>query len=107
MDTEAFAGGTPLAELFLNSDRTKLISVFVDERERDLSISEVAQQAGVAQSTVYDHLDYLEGLEIIKETRETGPSTRYQLNEESEIAEKLYQLDGLVLRKLLELDGEL
>ena len=43
---EAFAEGTPLVELFGKPGRTKLISVFVDERGNDLSISELARQAG-------------------------------------------------------------
>ena len=104
---EAFAEGTPLVELFGKPGRTKLISVFVDERENDLSISELARQAGVARSTVYDHLDDLVELGIVQETRETGPSTRYQLDNDDEIAELLYQLDGLVLKRLLEMDGGL
>ena len=104
---EAFAEGTPLVELFGKPGRTKLVSVFVDERENDLSISELARQAGVARSTVYDHLGDLIELGIVKETRETGPSTRYQLDNDDEIAELLYQLDGLVLKRLLEMDGGL
>ena len=104
---EAFAEGTPLVELFGKPGRTKLVSVFVDERENDLSVSELARQAGVARSTVYDHLDDLVELGIVQETRETGPSTRYQLDNDDEIAELLYQLDGLVLKRLLEMDGEL
>ena len=104
---EAFAEGTPLVELFGKPGRTKLVSVFVDERENDLSISELARQAGVARSTVYDHLDDLIELGIVKETRETGPSTRYQLDNDDEIAELLYRLDGLVLKRLLEMNGGL
>ena len=104
---EAFAEGTPLVELFGKPGRTKLISVFVDERENDLSISELARQAGVARSTVYGHLDDLVELGIVTETRETGPSTRYQLDGDDEIAELLYQLDGLVLKRLLEIDDRL
>ena len=104
---EAFADGTPLVELVGKPGRAKLISVFVDERENDLNVSELARQAGVARSTVYDHLDDLVELGIVEETRETGPSTRYQLDTDDEIAELLYQLDGLVLKRLLEMDGEL
>ena len=104
---EAFAEGTPLVELFGKPGRTKLISVFVDEGDDDLSISELARQAGVARSTVYDHLDDLIKLGIVTETRETGPSTRYQLDGDNEIAELLYQLDGLVLKRLLEIDDRL
>ena len=104
---DAFAERTPLVELFGKPGRTKLISVFVDERQNDLNVSELARQAGVARSTVYDHLDDLVELGIVEETRETGPSSRYQLDKEDEIAELLYQLDGLVLKRLLEMDSGL
>jgi DNA-binding transcriptional ArsR family regulator len=82
--------------------RTRLISVFVDEGEYDLNVSELAEQAGIARSTVYDHLDPLEELGVIEQTRETGNSKRYQLNHESEIADLLYKLEGITLRTVLE-----
>lgn len=98
---EAYADGTPLVELFGDGARARMLSVFVDERTRDLSISEIARQAGVARSTVYDHLDDFVELGVVEFTRETGPSKRYQLNADSEIADFLYKLDGTVLTKLL------
>lgn len=101
---EAFADGTPLVELFGGGARTRIISVFVDERSRDLSISEIARQAGIARSTVYDHLDALESIGVIEHTRKTGPSERYQLAD-NELGEQLYQLDGVTLRKLLQRDN--
>lgn len=103
-NVESFADGTPLVELFGTPARTKLLSVFVDERGRDLNVSELARQAGVARSTVYDHLDWLVALGVVIETRKTGPGARYQLDEDSDIARTLYELDGLVLERLLELD---
>jgi DNA-binding transcriptional ArsR family regulator len=103
-DADPYAAGTPLVELFGAPARAKLLSVFVDERERDLSVSELARQAGVARSTVYDHLDDFLELGVVEATRETGPSTRYQLAADSEIATTLYELDGLVLQRLYELD---
>jgi len=106
--TEAFADGTPFMHLFGKPARTKILSVFVAERGRDLSKSEIAHQAGIARSTVYDHLDELSRLGVIKHTRDTrsGHSERYQLNEESRISEFLYKLEGVTLQKLLELDEE-
>jgi|AntRauTorcE11898_2_1112593.scaffolds.fasta_scaffold14155_2 DNA-binding transcriptional ArsR family regulator len=97
----AYADWTPLVELFGDGARARLLSVFVDERKRDLSVSEIGRQAGVARSTVYDHLDDFVELGVVEFTRETGPSKRYQLNGDSEIADFLYKLDGTVLSKLL------
>lgn len=99
---ESFADEAPLMALFGQPARTRLISVFVDEGEYDLNVSELADQAGVARSTVYDHLDDLEALGVVEQTRETGNSTRYQLHQESELAALLEQLEGVTLRTLLE-----
>lgn len=99
--TEAFADGTPLVELLGDSARVRILSVLVDERTRDLSISEIARQAGVARSTVYDHLDPLEELDAVVHTRTSGASERYQLAD-NQIGEFLYKLDGVALRRLLE-----
>lgn len=96
---EAYAEGTPLVELFGDGARARILSVFVGDRKRDLTVSEIARQAGVARSTVYDHLDDFLELAVIEFTRETGPSKRYQLNPDSPIGTLLYQLDGVVLRQ--------
>jgi len=105
-EAEAYADGAPLMALFGTPARTKLLSVFVAERGRDLSKSEIARQAGVARSTVYDHLSALVDLGVIEITRTTGDgySERFQLHEDSEIAQKLYELEGVTLRRLLEMD---
>jgi Fe2+ or Zn2+ uptake regulation protein len=95
--------------LFGSPARTKLVSVFVAEQGRDLTVSEISRQADVSRTTVYDHLDELLELGVIKESRATndGHSTLYQLNDDSDIAELCYQLEGITLRKLLENDGQM
>jgi DNA-binding IclR family transcriptional regulator len=103
-NTEAFADGTPLVELFGGGARARIISVFVDERSRDLSISEIARQAGVARSTVYDHLGSLEETRAVEHTRKSGSSERYQLAD-NDLGELLYQLDGVMLHKLMQRDN--
>lgn len=103
--TEAFADGTPLVKLFGDGARVRIISVLVDERSRDLNVSEIARQAGIARSTVYDHLDGLMDLGVISYTRTTGPSDRYQLAD-NEMGEFLYKLDGVTLRQLIETNSD-
>jgi len=105
-DSEPFADDTPLVRLFGTPARTRILSVFVDEREFDLTITEVAEQAGVARSTVYEHIDDLVALGVIAETRQTGSSTRYRLSRDDPIAEHLYRFDGLVLQRLLDVEGQ-
>jgi DNA-binding transcriptional ArsR family regulator len=97
----AYADEAPLVELFGKPARTRLISVFLDEAERDLNVSEIARQAGVARSTVYDHLDDLRDLGIVTVSRETEQGPRYTLDESNKLPSKLREVEGLALRALL------
>lgn len=105
----AYGEDAPLLALFGTPSRTKLISVFVAEKGRDLTVSQLARQAGVSRTTVYDHLDDLLELGVVEETRTTndGHSTLFQLNADSDIAELCYELEGITLKRLLEIDGHL
>lgn len=103
----AYSEDAPLMSLFGSPARTKILSVFVAERGRDLTVSQLARQAGVSRSSVYNHIDELLELGVVEESRTTndGHSPLYQLNDESEIADLCYKLEGITLRRLLEIEG--
>lgn len=103
-EVEAYADDAPLMALFGTPAKTKLLSVFVAEKGRDLSKSEIARQAGVARSTVYDHLDGLEALGIVEQTRTIGDSPMYQIVHQSELVQHVAAVEDLLLKRLLELD---
>lgn len=100
---ETFEPG-PLEVLFGGPARTRIIEAFVSERGRDLTVSDVARLSDTSRSTVYRHLDDLQELGVVETSRTTGDgySTRYQLAASSEIADGLHELEGLVLRRLLD-----
>lgn len=102
---ESAVDNQPLVWLMGLPARTRILTVFVDERSRDLSVSEIAEQAGIARSTVYDHLDDFLDIGIVENTRKTGVSERYQVNIENDVAELLCKLDGVTLKALYERDG--
>lgn len=105
--TEAgYADEAPLMALFDKPAKTKILSVFVTERGRDLSKSDVARMGSVSRDRVYEYLDWLVDLGVVEHTRDTqgGHSPRYQLNGDSEIAEYLLKLEGVTLRRLLEIE---
>lgn len=102
---ESAVDGQPLVWLMGLPARTRMLNVFVDERSRDLNVSEIADQAGIARSTVYDHLEDFVELGIVEQTRESGRSKRYQLDMDNPVAEYLYKLDGVTLKALYERDG--
>lgn len=95
---EAFADGHPYMEIFGSPGRAKILAAFVSERGRDVTISYVAKLAGVARSTVYDHIDELEQWGVIKPTREMGQSTYYTLDTDNDLAHELYRLEGVAIK---------
>lgn len=99
----AYADHAPFAVLFGNGGKPKILSAFVAERGRELTISEIARFSGVARSTVYEHIDDLEELGVIEHTRKTngGHSPLYQLNEDTNIADLLFKLEGTILSERL------
>lgn len=97
---EAYADGTPIVELFGDSARVKLLSVFVGKRSREFTISELAENAGISRKSVYNHVDDLVGLGVA-EPIDTGSGTRYRMAHTA-VAQKLFELDGVTLQQLVE-----
>jgi DNA-binding transcriptional ArsR family regulator len=95
---EAYAEGTPLTHLFGTPARTKIIAAMLSEKDRDLNTSDIARLAGVARSTVYDHLDDLEALGIVEQTRTIGDSPMYQAVADSELVQHIIAIEGIALR---------
>lgn len=104
--TDSYAEESPFMALFGQPARTKIVAAFVSERGRDLNVSYIADLAGVARSTVYDHLDDLRELGVVEHTRDVGGSPMYQLNENSDVSAELVRLEGVTLNRLLEMDEE-
>lgn len=107
VETDHYGEEAPLTYLFGDTARVKIIGAFVAERGRDVSVSDISRLAGVARSTVYNHLDSLERMGVIEHTRdiEGGHSPLYQLNDDSQIAELCYKLEGTTLKTLIENDN--
>lgn len=102
IEIDHYSEEAPLTYLFGDSARVKIIAAFVAERGNDISVSDISRLAGVARSTVYNHLSALEDLGLIKHTRdiENGHSSLYELNESEEVANLCRKLDATVLDTL-------
>jgi DNA-binding transcriptional ArsR family regulator len=106
-ETEPYADDTPLTHLFGSGARVKIVAALLGEAGTDLNVSDIARLAGVARSTVYDHLDDLRELGVVEHTRNVGDSPMYRFHAESEVGEHVAELEGVALRRLLENDGQL
>jgi DNA-binding transcriptional ArsR family regulator len=106
-ETEPYADDTPLTHLFGSGARVKIIVALLGEEGTDLNVSDIARLAGVARSTVYDHIDELRELGVVEHTRNVGDSPMYCFDAESDVGEYVAKLEGVTLRRLLGRDGQI
>lgn len=103
-DSDNYAERSAFLPLFATEARTRILAVLVGERGDDLNVTEVAGLAGVARSTVYDHLDDLLDLGVVEEIGEEGERPTYRLNEDDAVAEVLVDLEDALLDRLGEME---
>lgn len=92
-DSEVYAEGTALTELFGDGPKVKILAAFLAEPDFDHNVTDIARLSGVTRKTVYKHLDDLLELGVVEKTRETGGSPRYKLDKENEAAKLVGQLE--------------
>ncbi|EMA66201.1 winged helix-turn-helix domain-containing protein [Halorubrum distributum] len=99
------AGRGALPTLFKSQERARIIEAFVTNKSRELNVSDIARLSDTSRSTVYEQLERLTELGIVEEV-DHGASTFYPLNEDDELGEMLYKLQGLTLHRLYEIDDD-
>lgn len=82
-------------------------AALLGEDATDLNVTDIARLAGVARSTVYNHIDALRELGVVEHTRNVGDSPMYRFDAKSGVGEHVAKLEGMTLRRLLERDGHL
>lgn len=90
---DVFAEGTVLTGLFGNHPKVKIIVALLSESQHDLTVTQIADLAGVHRSTVYDHLDDLIALDVVEQTREVSGSPLYQINRDDDVAKAIGQIE--------------
>lgn len=89
----SFGDDAIFTELFGKTPKVKILASLVNDDQRDLSIQEIAEMAGLHRTTTSDHLDDLEQLNVVVQTRKIGRNQMYQINQESPISKDLKQLE--------------
>ena len=89
-------------KLFGNYPVIKVINFLITFREFDYPLTEIAENAGIAWSTIHTFFPKLVGLGIVKQTRQIGRATLYKLNTENPIVMELIALDNKLIRQLSE-----
>jgi len=89
---ETYAEGHALTNLFGESAKPKIIAALLSESDVDVNVTDIADLAGLHRTTVYDHIDDLEALGVVEQTRTVSGSPMYQINRDSDVAEDIAKL---------------
>ena len=91
--------------VFGESPIVKVIDFFLDNREFDYSLTDIAKNADIGWSTLHLFWTDLVKLGIVIKTRRIGRAELYKLNISSPLVKKLIDLDTSISIKLM--DAEL
>ena len=87
--------------IFGNSPIVKVIDFFLDNREFDYSMTDIAKNSDIGWSTLHGFWNDLVKLEIVRKTRKIGRAKLYKLNLKNPLVKKLIDLDMTISKKLM------
>ncbi len=78
-----------LEKLFTGSATAKILDVLWEYQDLDLTLTDIADEAGIHYTTLMKALPVLEELGLITMTRQVGNAKLYQINKEDIVVKKL------------------
>lgn len=87
--------------VFGGSAIVKVIDFFLDNREFDYSLTDIAKNSDIGWSTLHQFWNELVKLGIVVKTRKIGRAELYKLNLNSQLVNKLIELDMVISKKLM------
>ena len=88
--------------VFGDSPIVKVIDFFLDNREFDYSLTDIAKNADIGWSTLHQFWKEIVILGIVIKTRRIGRAELYKLNMKSSLVKKLIDLDTTISKKLMQ-----
>ena len=92
---------TSFRMIFGDSPVVKVIDFFLDNREFDYSLTDIAKNSDIGWSTMHQFWTDLVKLGIGIKTRRIGRAELYKLNLTSQLVKKLIDLDISISKKLM------
>ncbi|MBI2545765.1 hypothetical protein HYV81_01150 [Candidatus Woesearchaeota archaeon] len=87
--------------VFGDSPIVKVIDFFLDNREFDYSLTDIAKNADIGWSTLHGFWNNIVKLGIVTKTRKIGRAELYKLNLNSPLVKKLIDLDNDISKKMM------
>lgn len=69
-----------LSKIFQTATSAKIIDFFLDHRDLDYSLAEIAQHSNISAQTVARDMPNLEGIGLVTNNRKVGKAIMYRLN---------------------------
>ena len=88
--------------VFGNSPIVKVIDFFLDNREFDYSLTDIAKNSDIGWSTLHQFWSNFVKLGIVTKTRKIGRAELYKLNSNSPLVKKLIEIDMDISKKLMQ-----
>ena len=89
----------PLEKLFIGSATAKIIDVLWENQKTDLTLTEIANKAGIHYTSLMKALPLLERLGMVTMTRQVGNAKLYKINKGDAMVKRLIKiLDDLNAR---------
>lgn len=82
-----------------------MIDFFLDNREFDYSLTDIAKNSDIGWSTLHQFWKNLVAMEVVVKTRRIGRAELYKLNLNGPLVKRLVEIDNIVSRKFI--DNEL
>lgn len=104
-DGGSYAENAAITDLIGTHPKAKILASLLSTGT-DVTITQLSELAGVGRTTVYRYLEPMVDLGVVEASREVGNSTFYQLNQDSEVAEKLASLEWALLDEYEQEEGD-
>ena len=91
-----------LMKILGNYPLIKILNHLVIFREFDYSLTDIAENSGVAWSTLSEIWPKLEKMKLVKYTRNVGRAKMYKLNTENKIVQNLIKFADSIVRDYTE-----
>src|SRR3989344_6017114 len=88
--------------VFGDSPIIRVIDFFLDNREFDYSLTDIAKNAGIGWSTLHLFWKKLVLMEVVVKTRRIGRAELYKLNINNPLVKKLIDLDSTISKKFID-----
>ena len=88
--------------VFGDSPIVKVIDFFLDNREFDYSLTDIAKNSDIGWSTLHQFWKNLIIMEVVVKTRRIGRAELYKLNLNSSLVKRLIELDKIISKKFID-----